>query len=50
MECLHDYSYASRDPVTLYAGDLEDPPSCFTFISAGEFSVKAQQCAEKKKA
>ncbi|XP_032313506.1 coiled-coil domain-containing protein 158 isoform X5 [Camelus ferus] len=30
----------SREPVTLHTGDLEDPPGCFTFPSAGSPSVK----------
>nr|XP_019788224.2 coiled-coil domain-containing protein 158 [Tursiops truncatus] len=29
-----------REPVTLHTGELEDPPSCFTFPSAGSPSVK----------
>lgn len=43
MKCLHDHSCASREPVTLHAGELEDPSSCFTFASAGECSVTAQK-------
>eukprot|EP00070_Physeter_catodon_P040844 XP_028347738.1 coiled-coil domain-containing protein 158 isoform X5 [Physeter catodon] len=30
----------SREPVTLHTGELEDPPSCFAFPSAGSPSVK----------
>ncbi|XP_077924923.1 coiled-coil domain-containing protein 158 isoform X7 [Halichoerus grypus] len=30
----------SREPVTLHAGDLEDPSSCFTFPSTASPSVK----------
>ncbi|XP_038173172.1 coiled-coil domain-containing protein 158 isoform X3 [Arvicola amphibius] len=30
----------SREPVTLHAGDLEDPSSCFTFTSTASPSVK----------
>ncbi|XP_049565317.1 coiled-coil domain-containing protein 158 [Orcinus orca] len=29
-----------REPVTLHTGELEDPPSCFTFPSEGSPSVK----------
>ncbi|XP_065734172.1 coiled-coil domain-containing protein 158 [Phocoena phocoena] len=29
-----------REPVTLHTGELEDPPSCFAFPSAGSPSVK----------
>lgn len=43
MECVHDHPYASREPVTLHTGDLEDPSSCFTFPSTGESSIKAQK-------
>ncbi|XP_057581480.1 coiled-coil domain-containing protein 158 isoform X9 [Hippopotamus amphibius kiboko] len=30
----------SREPVTLHTGELEDPPGCFAFPSAGSPSVK----------
>uniref|UniRef100_A0A8I3WXL5 Coiled-coil domain containing 158 n=1 Tax=Callithrix jacchus TaxID=9483 RepID=A0A8I3WXL5_CALJA len=30
----------SREPVTLHAGDMEDPSGCFTFASAASPSVK----------
>ncbi|XP_069449266.1 coiled-coil domain-containing protein 158 isoform X6 [Ovis canadensis] len=30
----------SREPVTLHVGELEDPPGCFVFQSAGSPSVK----------
>ncbi|XP_040093070.1 coiled-coil domain-containing protein 158 isoform X3 [Oryx dammah] len=30
----------SREPVTLHVGELEDPPGCFVFPSAGSPSVK----------
>ncbi|XP_016807060.2 coiled-coil domain-containing protein 158 isoform X4 [Pan troglodytes] len=30
----------SREPVTLHAGDMEDPSGCFTFTSAASPSVK----------
>ena len=40
---LHDHSYVSREPVTLHVGELEDPPGCFVFPSAGEFLMKAQK-------
>ncbi|XP_029800500.1 coiled-coil domain-containing protein 158 isoform X2 [Suricata suricatta] len=30
----------SREPVTLHTGDLEDPSSCFTFLSTASPSVK----------
>ncbi|KAK1345810.1 hypothetical protein QTO34_008275 [Cnephaeus nilssonii] len=40
MECLHGHSYASREPVPLHAGELEDPSSCFTFPSTVNPSVK----------
>ncbi|XP_028347736.1 coiled-coil domain-containing protein 158 isoform X3 [Physeter macrocephalus] len=33
-------SYAAVEPVTLHTGELEDPPSCFAFPSAGSPSVK----------
>ncbi|KAI5278884.1 hypothetical protein MUG91_G12n95 [Manis pentadactyla] len=39
-DCSKSSETLSRDPVTLYAGDLEDPPSCFTFISAASPCVK----------
>lgn len=41
MECLHGHSSASREPVPLHAGELEDPSSCLTFPSTGEFPLKA---------
>nr|XP_020139841.1 coiled-coil domain-containing protein 158 isoform X2 [Microcebus murinus] len=34
----------SRDPVTLHAGDLEDPSSCFTFSPTANPSVKNSPC------
>ncbi|XP_067590822.1 coiled-coil domain-containing protein 158 [Pseudorca crassidens] len=34
------FSYVAVEPVTLHTGELEDPPSCFTFPSAGSPSVK----------
>uniref|UniRef100_G1P481 Coiled-coil domain containing 158 n=1 Tax=Myotis lucifugus TaxID=59463 RepID=G1P481_MYOLU len=40
MECLHGHSYASREPVALHAGELEDPSSCFAFPSTVNPSVK----------
>ena len=48
LKCLHDCSCASREPVTLHAGELEDPSSCFTFASAGECSVTAQKWGRLK--
>ncbi|XP_073092390.1 coiled-coil domain-containing protein 158 [Manis javanica] len=40
IDCSKSSETLSRDPVTLYAGDLEDPPSCFTFVSAASPCVK----------
>ena len=40
---LPNHSYVSREPVTLHVGELEDPPGCFVFPSAGEFLMKAQK-------
>ncbi|KAH0507096.1 Coiled-coil domain-containing protein 158, partial [Microtus ochrogaster] len=43
-DCITDSSLRSelchREPVTLHAGDLEDPSSCFTFTSTASPSVK----------
>uniref|UniRef100_A0A4X2KSQ0 Coiled-coil domain containing 158 n=1 Tax=Vombatus ursinus TaxID=29139 RepID=A0A4X2KSQ0_VOMUR len=33
------HSFASRDPVTLHAGDLEDTTNTFSFPSSGKFSM-----------